>query len=111
MESNLPLGKVWLKTPQNQELKMLVSVTADNVLSLLYILLGSTQKEGNSCRKGLKRKSFSPFPWAAAHWLPEYTLLCSNILSEPPPAFPLCSGHFLVPLPEKENIYWCWSGS
>lgn len=70
MESNLPLGKVRLKTPQNQELKMLVSVTADNVLCLLYILLGSTQKEGNDCGKCLKIKSFSPFPWAVANWLP-----------------------------------------
>lgn len=62
MESNVPLGKVWLKTPKNQDLNMLVSVTADNKL---YILLGSSQKEGNDYGKGLKIKSFSPFPWAA----------------------------------------------
>lgn len=63
MESNLPLGKVWLKTPKNQELKTLVPVTADNMLSWLYIL----HSKRGEC---LKIKSFSPFPWAAANSLP-----------------------------------------
>lgn len=61
MESNLPLGKVWLETCRIVELETLVLVIAMNVLHLLYILLGSTQKEGKYCGKGLKIKSFFAF--------------------------------------------------
>lgn len=75
MESNLPLGKEWLKTCKHVEQKTLVPVIAGNVLCLLYIALHLSAmqhlKRGeNDFSKGLKMKKLLPFLWVLAHPMP-----------------------------------------
>lgn len=106
MESNFPMGKVWLKTCQKAELGRLMPVIAVDVL----LLLGSTQKEGKLLWQRSKNEEFftlalcsCPQVACPMHSGPGWSLLSLHQLL-------LCAEDvFLCLFHRRREMYCCWS--